>query len=157
MSQGANETGAAMRAYYNHPVQLSNKEERKLLSSFYRQMGRLPLNMVPLHVKARELTVAQRGQREDELIAFLKFSPCCESILKASAARGKQGKEAFKVGVGIAVCGVVACFASLPLGIGVMVAGGAVCIAGAMITGRHADAVNAWEKARKSAEAQISA
>ena len=145
-----------MRAYYLHPVQISNKEERKLLSSFYRQMEKQPRGAVPLDAKEYELTRAQREQRECELIAFLKFSPCCEGILKASAALAKRGKEAFKVGVGMAACGAVACFASLPLGIGMMVAGGAICIAGAMMTGRHADADDAWKRVKESAMAQIS-
>ena len=145
-----------MRTYYKHPVQFPPKEERKLLSCFYRQMGRQPREAVPLNAKDFELSPAQLDQREKELIAFLKFNPWQEEIQKASTQRAGRGKEARNIGIAIAVCGAIAIVASPLLGIGVVMIGVATGIAGALMMERHERAASAWDGIKKSAEAQLS-
>jgi hypothetical protein len=143
-----------MRAQYKHPVQLAQKEERKLLSSFYRQMARQPREAVPQ--QAREFAQAQRMQREMELISFLRFNPWREEIMKAVGERERIGKEVRNIGIGIAVCGAVACFASPALGAGIIAAGAVFAIAGARKLESIKAAEGIWEKVKKSAEAQMS-
>jgi len=145
-----------MRVSYNHPVQLSVKEERKLLSAFYRQMGRQPREAVPLQAREFEITPKQRSQRESELISFLRFNPWREEILKATCERARIGNEARNIGIGIVVCGAITCFASPMLGAGIIVAGTVMVIAGARKIERIKAVESIWEKVKRSAEAQIS-
>ena len=149
-----------MRVHYRHPVPLPPREERALLSAFYREMQRQPRGEVPLHAKGFELTCAQKEQREKELLAFLKYGPWQEEILAAGRQRAGLGKEARSIGIGIAVCGAVACFASPLLGTCVIVAGMSVSIIGARKKERNEGdaglAAKSWGRIVESARAQMS-